>query len=762
MTLSKTSISRFVWVGSVVFLTVSTISFVAIFNLLVDKVTQNQLEPLIKQISIQSKNISVDDLTEQTEALSWLDAVPYIKQAVVFGKNAETLFYYKKPNQEVTHKYANQWRQTFTKTNHYSDSEVLHTLQPIDGTHQNVESIYLEVDKRLLQKPFHPILLGGYAGLVIFFLTILATVWFFMRRYVLPVRRFVDAVLETKQAQLLGCEQSLQDIERTIVDLQSDNQNWVEHSKQLDLKLKQQTDETLEIVNRLIAQYENEKNTKLALINLSGRGLKALVHKMINDVEFLKVHITESQIHEKASQLNDSVHELLDVIERLQIYSKLNDNQLPVELQQTDLYRLLHSVLESNQAKASQNEHTLTLSFQCDVREAILDPHKLRQILNNLIDNAIRFSLPGNIELSLVESTNETKPFLTFSVSDPGPIIDTVEQQRIFEPFQQASNNEQAMTVGLGLGLAISSQLISLMLGDYGLEATNKGNRFWFTLPIEVISRSTVLPEEKPSSLKTSAAKALKTILVVEDNEVNQSVALNMLEKLDCKVDLASDGKEALDACRVSEYDMILMDYHMPMMSGIEVTQQIREGLKLTVPIIALTADDDEQVKSDFYAAGANDILIKPVNFNKLVDLLTRFLGDTKEKLPESTTFDHAKGSTPILNMRVVDDIRAMAGESGQQMVEQIFQVYMEHTPSLIQAIKQAYKNQNAEQLFKSAHALKSSSLNIGASAVAELAKQIEMLARQNNLDQIGGYIDKLDTHYVELTSFLDGQWRGI
>ncbi|WP_289286706.1 hypothetical protein, partial [Methylophaga sp. UBA3991] len=170
MTLSKTSISRSVWVGSVVFLTVSTIIFVAVFNLLVDKVTQNQLEPLIKQISIQSKNISIDDITEQKEALSWLDAVPYIKQAVVFGKNAETLFYYKKPNQEVTHKYANQWRQTFTKTNHYSDSEVLHTLQPIDGAHENVESIYLEVDKRLLQKPFHPILLGGYAGLVIFFL----------------------------------------------------------------------------------------------------------------------------------------------------------------------------------------------------------------------------------------------------------------------------------------------------------------------------------------------------------------------------------------------------------------------------------------------------------------------------------------------------------------------------------------------------------------------------------------------------------------
>ncbi len=265
-----------------------------------------------------------------------------------------------------------------------------------------------------------------------------------------------------------------------------------------------------------------------------------------------------------------------------------------------------------------------------------------------------------------------------------------------------------------------------------------------------------MLPEEKPSSLKTSAEKALKTILVVEDNEVNQSVALNMLEKLDCKVDLASDGKEALDACRVSEYDMILMDYHMPMMSGIEATQQIRKGLKLTVPIIALTADDDEQVKSDFYAAGVNDILIKPVNFNKLVDLLTKFLGYTKEKLPESTNLDDAKGSNSILNMRVVDDIRAMAGESGQQMVEQIFQVYMEHTPSLIQAIKQAYKNQNAEQLFKSAHALKSSSLNIGASAVAELAKQIEMLARQNNLDQVGGYIDKLDTHYVELTSFLD------
>lgn len=761
MALSKMSIRLYVWLGSLVFATVAAVGFLVVLNFAVDRVTQNQLEQIIKQVSIQSKNISLENINDHAEPLSWLSGVPYIKQVLVFGKDAETLFYYKKANQDVTQRYTNQWRPTFTKKNYYSDADVIHTLRPINGTHEKVESIYLEVDKRLLQEGFQPFFLSGYLGLMIFFITMLMTVWFITNRYVLPVKSLMGAVLDTKNDQSFSYQESLDQIEQTVTDLKSDNQNLVEKNTQLERELNQQADENAEIVNRLTSQFENEKNTKMALINLSGHGLKTLIHKMINDIELLKVHMTGAQAHEKVSQLNDSTHDLLAIIERLQIYSKLSENELSVEPQQTDIYRLLRSVLESNIAKAEQREHTLTMSFQCYVREGMLDAHKLRHILNNLIDNAIKFSLPGNIDLRLVNFSDDNQELLSFSVSDPGPGIEKLDEKRIFEPFQQASINEQSMPVGLGLGLSISGQLITLMSGKYGLEVTENGNRFWFTIPIEVISRSSELPNEKTPLQKMSDEKDDNKILVVEDNEVNQSVVLNMLEKLNCKVDLVNNGKQAIEACRLKKYDMILMDYHMPGMSGIETTQQLRDGLELTAPIIALTADDDEQVKLDFYDVGANDILIKPVKFNILVDLLSKFLDVTQEKLPEALLND-AVDSNPVLNMRVVDDICAMAGEDGQQMVQQIFQVYIEHSPSLIDAIKQAYEKQDSEQLFKSAHALKSSSLNIGASAVAETAKQIEMMARQNNLDQIMVYIDKLDTHYAELTSFLNEKWRGI
>jgi two-component system, sensor histidine kinase len=256
--------------------------------------------------------------------------------------------------------------------------------------------------------------------------------------------------------------------------------------------------------------------------------------------------------------------------------------------------------------------------------------------------------------------------------------------------------------------------------------------------------------------------KKINHVLVAEDNEVNQSVALGLLEKLGCTVTLVANGEEAIASCSEQEYDMIFMDYHMPLMNGVTATEHLRKFLHITTPIVALTADANEQVRLDFYTAGADDILIKPIELNKLIDLVNRFLGKTIEPVSQTNSYREVSEVKPILNKKIVDDIITMAGENGEQVVQQIFQVYMQHTPDLIEAIKQAFIEKNAQQVFKSAHALKSSSLNIGATAIAELAREIEKLGRENNLDQIAIYINKLDTYYDELTSLLNGQWRRI
>ncbi|WP_143092252.1 response regulator [Methylophaga sulfidovorans] len=582
----------------------------------------------------------------------------------------------------------------------------------------------------------------------------LALIWLSTTSYVLPLSRLFRQVSGESDSSVPSSGNAFEILRQNFTKLNADKQALTEQKQQLEIDLSERDKVLSDAINRLA----RPDDAKSGMISVISRELKTPLSRVISYIELLKVHITEAKSNEAISLINDSMHHLLDVVNQLQDYAKLSENQLTLEVEQVDLYRFLKSVVEVNYAKARQKKNILSLNMTCSGMEVMLDPHKLRNVLNNLIDNAIKFTEQGDIELSVSEFSKDKQHFLTLTVSDSATVINDDEKERIFEPFQQSSLNDQQQYPGLGLGLTIYAYLVQLMHGEHGVKTSTQGNSFWFTIPVDIVSVTSTLPEEVVQSNSSIDEKKVNHVLVAEDNEVNQSVALGLLEKLGCTVTLVANGEEAITSCSEQNYDMIFMDYHMPLMNGVMATDHLRKVLQITTPIIALTADANEQVKLDFYAAGADDILIKPIELNKLIDLVNKFLGKAIE--PGSGSYNNKEVSelNPTLNMEIVDGI----GENGDEIVQQIFQVYMQHTPDLIQAIKQAFIEESAEQLFKSAHALKSSSLNIGATAIAELAREIEQLGRENNLDQIDTYIDKLDTYYDELTSLLNGQWRRI
>ncbi|SFJ94468.1 Signal transduction histidine kinase [Methylophaga sulfidovorans] len=583
---------------------------------------------------------------------------------------------------------------------------------------------------------------------------LLALIWLSTTSYVLPLSRLFRQVSGESDSSVPSSGNAFEILRQNFTKLNADKQALTEQKQQLEIDLSERDKVLSDAINRLA----RPDDAKSGMISVISRELKTPLSRVISYIELLKVHITEAKSNEAISLINDSMHHLLDVVNQLQDYAKLSENQLTLEVEQVDLYRFLKSVVEVNYAKARQKKNILSLNMTCSGMEVMLDPHKLRNVLNNLIDNAIKFTEQGDIELSVSEFSKDKQHFLTLTVSDSATVINDDEKERIFEPFQQSSLNDQQQYPGLGLGLTIYAYLVQLMHGEHGVKTSTQGNSFWFTIPVDIVSVTSTLPEEVVQSNSSIDEKKVNHVLVAEDNEVNQSVALGLLEKLGCTVTLVANGEEAITSCSEQNYDMIFMDYHMPLMNGVMATDHLRKVLQITTPIIALTADANEQVKLDFYAAGADDILIKPIELNKLIDLVNKFLGKAIE--PGSGSYNNKEVSelNPTLNMEIVDGI----GENGDEIVQQIFQVYMQHTPDLIQAIKQAFIEESAEQLFKSAHALKSSSLNIGATAIAELAREIEQLGRENNLDQIDTYIDKLDTYYDELTSLLNGQWRRI
>ena len=259
-----------------------------------------------------------------------------------------------------------------------------------------------------------------------------------------------------------------------------------------------------------------------------------------------------------------------------------------------------------------------------DVPKAIVgDPGRVRQVLLNLVGNAVKFTRNGSVRLDVkVESRAGNRVVLRFTVADNGIGIDAEAQKRLFKPFSQADASTTRRFGGTGLGLVISQRLVQAMGGEIGFEsAVGKGSTFWFTAPFEVaaeVPRMTSLPVER-----MSMGESLR-VLVVEDNAVNQKVIRMMLARLGHRADVVSDGREALVALERVPYDVVLMDCQMPEMDGYTATREIRksEGAKRHTWIIALTANAMPEDRQRCLEAGMDDYLSKPVQRDSLLAAL--------------------------------------------------------------------------------------------------------------------------------------------
>ena len=222
-------------------------------------------------------------------------------------------------------------------------------------------------------------------------------------------------------------------------------------------------------------------------------------------------------------------------------------------------------------------------------------------------------------------------------------------------------------------------------------------------------------------------------VLLAEDNPINQLVAEKLLTTLDYSCEVAKNGSEAVAMAAAKKFDLIFMDYHMPVLDGVLATEQIRklgsDSLNFNTPIIALTADTQHKVSEHFQRAGANDTLLKPFTRDKLAQCLHKWsyeivsTGEVTEAINDNVDL-------PILAHEQLDDVYEMSVDTGGEIVRQIIQLYLQHSPRLIEQIQQAEMDNDNDALFKAAHSLKSSSGTIGALRIQHIAKTIEHIGR--------------------------------
>jgi CheY-like chemotaxis protein len=313
-------------------------------------------------------------------------------------------------------------------------------------------------------------------------------------------------------------------------------------------------------------------------------------------------------------------------------YSKIEAGKVELEQSTFDVRQLIYNIRSSYKFKADAKEIFINTFIDDEIPKNIIgDAMRLGQILNNLVSNAIKFTEKGFIEISLRKLNHPTKEGeikIRFEIIDTGIGVPKDKLRTIFESFSQANIDTSRKFGGTGLGLTITKKLIQLLGSDIWLESEiNKGSTFHFDLVFTISSAEKfklITPTE--NHIKDTT---FKKVLVVEDNHINRIVARKFLAKWNLNVETADNGKEALEKLDANHYDLILMDLHMPEMSGLEACRIIRNNDNATfknIPIIALTAAAIDNEKEKVLKEGMNDYISKPFNPEELREKIFKYL----------------------------------------------------------------------------------------------------------------------------------------
>jgi CheY-like chemotaxis protein len=332
-----------------------------------------------------------------------------------------------------------------------------------------------------------------------------------------------------------------------------------------------------------------------------------------------------------AETLRDAADNLLRLINDILDFSKLEANRLTLENISFSVEEVLDSVARLQEAKAAQKGLYLRTQIAADVPARLKgDPGRLRQVLLNLVDNGLKFTKQGGVEIRVgLGSLKDGRARLSFAVRDTGMGIAAEDQAGLFQQFAQVDSSTSRRFGGTGLGLAICRRLVEQMNGKITItSALGKGTTFTFDITLDVDETPQIAAVKSPVGEGLASAGRRLRVLLAEDNVTNRTVATYWLESLGHHVDAVSNGREAVEAVRNVPYDVVLMDVMMPEKDGLEATRDIRAlpAPMCTVPVVAVTANALQQHMDVCRDAGMDDFLTKPIITTQLFALVQRVI----------------------------------------------------------------------------------------------------------------------------------------
>lgn len=440
--------------------------------------------------------------------------------------------------------------------------------------------------------------------------------------------------------RMAGTHSEISIRKNTEIELQSSRQaleSQLKQTQDAQKRVEQQAAELFSLAEReseLRIKAEAAEKSKSEFLASMSHEIRTPMTGVMGFSDMLLDDDLKPESAEKVERIKEATRSLLTIINDILDISKLDAGKLMidrVDFEPRPLVRDIAAIFQETCPVEKQDRIVISCYIADGVPEVVnADPTRLRQILVNLMGNAVKFTEDGLVNLSCAFDTRASA--LTFKVIDTGIGIDGAILPKLFKEFTQADASISRNYQGTGLGLSICKRLIDLMEGKIGVESDyGQGSTFWFSIPCDPPRGGTVTdPQKRLSETKFTGTRML-SILVAEDNKINRMIIRSILESMGHKPVFVLNGADAVSKVQEEKFDLILMDVRMPVMSGPDATRAIRRqaGAVGQTPIIALTADVMADHKASYFDAGMNDCVSKPISRAELASAINKVLGET-------------------------------------------------------------------------------------------------------------------------------------
>jgi PAS domain S-box-containing protein len=494
----------------------------------------------------------------------------------------------------------------------------------------------------------------------------------------------------------------------------------IKETEQELIKAKAKAEEISEYRSRFLATMSHEIRTPLnGIIGLSN--LMLLENK-------------NSAVTENLTTLSFSANHLLSLVNDVLDFSKIEAGKIDFAADVFNLHQTVQNVFKIFLSIAKEKNIELLLNISKGIPELVIgDKHRLTQMLNNLVGNAIKFTHKGKVEIALTtENKMGKRATLVFSITDTGIGINKTNQQKIFEDFVQADSGTTAKYGGTGLGLAITKKLIELQGGKLQLQSKpNAGSKFSFALAFNLPDKQSKVAKESHKEVGNATLENIN-VLLAEDNPVNQKVAVSYLKHWRAKTNCANNGREAVALFKQNSYQLLLVDLFMPEMDGFETIAQIRK-LKngKRVPIIALTASAEQTTMKRAVACGANICLTKPFDAAQLLNEIQKLVSIAPVKIIAEKKHKGNK-QFKYIDLKRLEE----ASLGSKSFVAEMIEVVSQEVPPTLEECNTCLKKKDLPGLASNIHKLKNSLLLIGLDVLKPELQLLEEKARAGKSDK--------------------------